>query len=226
MKKKLLSLVLAGAMVASTSVSAFAATDTTTTGNATILDSEDSKDINIGITGNVLDEQGNTKPGTISVTVPTATTFSINAENGDLNSADMIITNSSTENIKVTAGGFEDPNGQEKINLVKKSVFEQDGHTATDNNRGTVWLRLTGGSKNLGLTSESNGSGNGKMYDNDYNTVQEASSNYEIGKITANGGTMTLRLEGKGGVTATDSNPKGSAIQDTFKLVLRISRDK
>lgn len=62
------------------------------------------------------------------------------------------------------------------------------------------------------------------MYDNDY--AQEASSDYEIGKITANGGTMTLRLEGKGGVTATDSNPKRSAIQDTFKLVLRISRDK
>lgn len=220
MKKKLLSLVLAGAMVASTSVSAFAATDTTTTGNATILDSEDGKDINIGITGNVLDEQGNTKPGTISVTVPTATTFSVNAENGDLNSADMIITNNSTENIKVTAGGFEDANGTEKINLIKKSDFEQDGKTATDNNRGTVWLRLTGGKKNLGLTSENKG----KMYDNDY--AQEASSDYEIGKITANGGTMTLRLEGKGGVTATDSNPKRSAIQDTFKLVLRISRDK
>lgn len=222
MKKKLLSLVLAGAMVATTSVSAFAATDTTTTGNATILDSEDSKDINIGITGNVLDEQGNTKPGTISVTVPTATTFSVNAENGDLNSADMIITNNSTENIKVTAGGFEDANGPEKINLVKKSEFEQGGKTATDNDRGTVWLRLKGGSKNLGLTSESKGT----MYDNDYANVQEASSGYEIGKIPANGGTMTLRLEGKGGVTATDSNPKKNAIQDTFKLVLRISRDK
>ena len=132
----------------------------------------------------------------------------------------MTITNNGDGNIKVTASKFEDSNGTEKINIVKKTTFEEQNHTPSDNDRGTVWLRLTGGSKNLGLTSE----GNGKMYDSEYANEQQASNDYEIGRVNANGGTMKLKLEGKGGISPTDRNPVDTAIQDEFKLVLKISR--
>ena len=225
MKKKLLSLVLAGAMVASTSVSAFAAdtavpTKETTT---TIESNEDEKDIQIGVTGNILNDAGNTVPGTISVTVPTATTFSVDASTGELSSPKMKITNNGEEGIKVIASKFEDSNGTEKINIVKKSEFEKK--PIAENERGTVWLRLTGASKNLGLTSESNGSENGRMYDNNYNTEQTAGTDYEIGKI-AKGEVMNLWLEGKGGTQVSPTKPSTDAIQDNFTLVLKIARDR
>lgn len=224
MKKKLLSLVLAGAMVASSSVSAFAAAADTTvpTKETTIESDEDEKDIQIGITGNILNDDGNTVPGTISVTVPTATTFSVDASTGKLSSPTMKITNNGEEGIKVIASKFEDSNGSEKINIVKQADF---GNNPAEKERGTVWLRLTGASQNLGLTSEKNGSGNGKMYDNDYNTAQTAESNYEIGKI-AKGEVMNLTLEGKGGTLATDQKSSDDAIQDKFTLVLKIARDR
>lgn len=220
MKKKLLSLVLAGAMVASTSVSAFAA-DTVTTKNVEIGSGETEKEVEIGIEGNILNDAGNKVPGTISVTVPTATTFSVNATTGDLTSPQMTITNDGEQKIKVIASKFEDANGSEKINIIKQSEFGSD---AAQKNRGTVWLRLTGGTQNLGLTSESNGAGNGKMYDGSYGAAKTAADNYEIGTVNAKGGTMNLTLEGKGGITPGDTTPTTEAIQDNFKLVLKIAR--
>ncbi|MFR4825517.1 MAG: hypothetical protein ACLUBI_12155 [Clostridium sp.] len=221
MKKKLLSLVLAGAMVASTSVSAFAA-DTVPTNNIEIGSGENDKEVEIGVEGNILNTAGNKVPGTINVTVPTATTFSVNATTGDLTSPQMTITNNGDEKIKVTASRFDDPNGDENISIVKRSTFEQKEADGNLNDRGVIWLRLRGGRQTLALTSEENG----KMYDASYSTAQTANSNYEIGKIDPKGGTMTLELEGKGGVTATDKYSTDTAIQDNFTLVLKIARDK
>lgn len=222
MKKKLLSLVLAGAMVATTSVSAFAA-DTVNYTETSIEEGKESKDVEIGITGNVLDNKGNKVPGTINVTVPTATTFSVDATTGELISPDMTITNNSDEKIKVIASKFEDPNGEEKINIITKTKFEESNKTVQDVDRGTIWLRLRGGSQNLGFTSESNDSGYGKMYDTNYTNEQTAASDYVIGEVE-NQKPLTLKLEGKGGVKSVDSKPNTKAIQDDFKLVLKISR--
>lgn len=220
MKKKLLSLVLAGAMVASSSVSAFAATADTTvpTKETTIESNENEKDIQIGVTGNILNDAGNTVPGTISVTVPTATTFSVDASTGELSSPKMKITNNGEEGIKVIASKFEDSNGDDKIKIVKQTVF---GNNPAEQERGIVWLRLTGASQNLGLTSEDNG----KMYNSTYTEEKTLSSNYEIGKI-AKGEVMNLWLEGKGGTQTSDTKRASDAIQDNFKLVLKIARDR
>ena len=218
MKKKLLSLVLAGAMVASTSVSAFA-DDTVPTNNVEIGSGEKDREVEIGVQGNILDSNGNAAPGTISVTVPTTTTFSVDATTGNLTSPQMTITNNGDEKIKVTASRFEDANGAQKINIVKETEF---GNNPAEKERGTVWLKLTGASQNLGLTSE----GTGKMYDNEYANPKEASDNYEIGKVNAKGGTMKLTLEGKGGIKESATKPSNAAIQDNFKLVLKIARDR
>lgn len=221
MKKKLLSLVLAGAMVASTSVSAFAAaTPNTTHKDTTIQEGKDEQEVPVEITGNILDNKGNAKPGTINVSVPTATSFSVNATTGDLVSADMVITNNSDEKIKVIASKFEDSNGEDEINIIKRSEFERDGNDQNDNNRGDIWLRLRGGSNIVDFTSQ----GNGKMYDA-AGTEQQATDNYVISEVNAQS-ELKLRLEGKGGVTAGDTTPSEKAIQDNFKLVLKIARVK
>lgn len=214
MKKKLLSLVLAGAMVASTSVSAFAA-DTVTREDVTITEDQREQDVNIGITGNVQDEHGNTKPGTINVTVPTTATFTVTKE-GQLSSADMTITNNSNEKIIVVAKGFKDPNGDENISVIKKSDFDDAGGKAS-NARGKVWLRLIGGEKNLGLSSEEKG----KMYNNEYTTPVTENEGYEIGKVSANK-SLTLKLEGEGGTQGSATN----AIRDEFKLILKVKRER
>lgn len=222
MKKKLLSLVLAGAMVASTSVSAFADT-TVPTKDVEILENQTEKNVDIDITGNILDNKGNTKPGTISVTVPTAANFSVNAE-GKLTSSEMVIKNNSDEKLIVVASKFEDSNGPESINIVKKTVFdakEADSDPEQRNDRATIWLRLKGSTKNLGLSSETNGDSNGKMYNGDYTSDVTDSTAYEIGKIGERGD-MRLTLEGQGGKKGNTTE----AIRDTFKLVLKVKRDR
>lgn len=215
MKKKLLSLVLAGAMVASTSVSAFAdsISDVPTT-QVTIQEGSEEQDVTIGITGNVLDTDGNKVPGTISVTVPTATNFSVDASTGQLISPEMTIKNNSDERLAVVASQFIDSNGQQQINVIKKTDFESQGQPS-DNNRGNVWLALNSGTKIVGFTSDNEG----EIYDYKY---QSSAAGSEIGKISERG-TMTLQLEGKGGTKGGDPN---TPIKDTFKLILKIKRDR
>lgn len=210
MKKKLLSLVLAGAMVATTSVSAFA-DDTVPTKEVEIGVGDTEKDVNISITGDVLDQQGNAKPGTISVTVPTATTFTV-TKAGEVTSPNMTITNNGKEKIIVVAKGFEDADGQQNINLVKEGDFS-GGKEGVQ--RGKVWLKLTGGKQNLGLTSENNGT----MYNNDYSVVVNEEKNYEIDKIDAND-SLNLKLQGQGGLDGDASN----AIRNEFRLILKVKR--
>lgn len=223
MKKKLLSLVLAGAMVASTSVSAFAATTTpaaTTTREETILGSEDGKDINIGITGDVLDNKGNTKPGTINVTVPTAANFIVD-KNGELNSGDMVIKNNSNEGLVVIANKFVDSNGDQEISIIKKTDFDGNGG-ASSKERKKIWLRLKSETKVIGFTSENEG----KIYDYKYNGEETTP---EMGRIAAQG-SMTLKLEGGGGTQPdTSGDTQGAtntSIRDQFSLVLKIKRDR
>lgn len=214
MKKKLLSLVLAGAMVASTSVSAFAATPTaTTTEKQTILENQDEKDVNVTVTGDILDDNGNAKPGTISVTVPTAVNFTVTKE-GRLASGDMVITNNSNEKIKVSVKKFTDADATNNINIVKKSAFDTNG--ASNNSRKQIWLSLVGNGVSVGFESE----GTGKMYD--LADDGEINSSKEVGKIDGIG---ELRLELKGG-GGTQPGSLSAPIKDNFNLVLTIARDK
>lgn len=215
MKKKLLSLVLAGAMVASTSVSAFAATEPTPTTRTTttMSEGENEKDINVGITGDILDNNGNVKPGTISVTVPTAVNFTV-TKAGVLTAGDMVITNNSKEKVKVSVKGFSDPNGEKDINIVKKSGFTNPENV----DRNKVWLNLTGNGVSVGFESE----GKGKMYDPSDETA--IGTPKEIGSIDANGGEMQLQLQGAGGTNGSSDTTK--PIRDNFNLVLKIERDR
>lgn len=215
MKKKLLSLVLAGAMVASTSVSAFAATEPTPTTRTTFTmsEGEDEKNIDVGITGDILDNNGNVKPGTISVTVPTAVNFTV-TKTGTLIAGDMVITNNSKEKVKVSVKEFRDPNAENDINIVKASSLTNPGSMERKN----VWLNLTGKGVSVGFES----AGKGKMYDPSNDNAIDGPK--EIGSIDANGGEMQLKLQGGGGTS--NSGDSTQPISDNFNLVLRIERDR
>lgn len=214
MKKKLLSLVLAGAMVASTSVSAFAATEPTptTTTTTTMSKGENEKDIDVGITGDILDSKGNVNPGTISVTVPTAVNFTVTKE-GVLTAGDMVIRNNSNEKVKVSVKEFSDPNGDKDINIIKESALTVPG----DVERKSIWLKLTGRGVSVGFESQNTG----KMYDPSNDSAIDSK---EIGSIDANGGEMELQLEGAGGTNGSSDSTQ--PIRDKFNLVLKIERDR
>ena len=204
MKKKLLSLVLAGAMVASTSVSAFADTFDIQQGTGT--------DVNVSITGNLEGSDGTTVPGTVTVTVPTAAIFNVNHTDGNVTSAAMEVVNNSDEAVLVYASSFTDATGTDKINLVSEEGLK------SSSKRNDVFLKLTGGDREIYFTSESKDGKFGKIYDS--TTKQELVSGTEIATVSKQS-TLSLRLAGTGSTQGGDLN---DPIADNFKLVLKIKR--
>lgn len=218
MKKKLLSLVLAGAMAVSTSVSAFA--------DDTIqVEHNSEKPIEVPIKGDIAASDGTTLPGSITVTVPTSAAFKVDKE-GNLTSGTMSIVNKGDATVSVIASKFIDASGENRINLVKRV------EDLEENDRSKVYLKLTGGDKEVVLTSEANDGSNkpaGKMYDvrNTNNAIEER-DNFVI-KDVIPGGTATLTLEGKG--TAYKGEPNSvtnskDAVNDSFRLILKIKQDR
>lgn len=205
MKKKLLSLVLAGAMVATTSVSAFAAEDT----KYEIQDGK-GKDIEVKVEGNISDYNGTVLPSTVTVTVPTSTNFTVD-QTGELTSPTMSIRNSGNTPVLVIASEFVDVSGTKDINVVKEETLLQS-------KRENVTLKITGGDKEVVLTSEENNGKNGKMYKVSGEEIT-SDQNFEIGKATKET-PLDLKLTGKG-VAATGTE---AAIKDSFKLKLKIKQ--
>ena len=203
MKKKLLSLVLAGAMVASTSVSAFADTFDIQQGTGT--------DVNVSITGNIANKEGVVLPGTVSVTVPTAAVFNV-AQDGTLTSAPMNIVNNGDEDVLVIASKFTDTTGDTGIKLVKEDELERSS------SKKEVFLKLTGGNKTVYFTSENEEGNNGKIYDSATNS--KLAKDTEIATVSKKD-KVELRLDGKG---ATAGEPLEEGVSDSFKLVLKIKR--
>lgn len=208
MKKKLLSLVLAGAMVASTSVSAFAAVNT----EDVDVQANTPKPIEVPIQGDIEASDGTTVAGSITVTVPTSAAFKVDKE-GNLESGVMKITNKGNSTISVIASKFIDTTGQNKINVVKEAEVNK-----ADRNK--VSLKLTGGDKEIILTSEDNG----KMYDATKNSVINESDDFVIKNVEASG-SLSLQLKGQGSAYEENTNNK-EAVSDSFKLILKIKQER
>lgn len=209
MKKKLLSLVLAGAMVASTSVSAFADTNEATHQ----IPNNSEKQVEVKVEGNIASHNGTVlPPSTVTVTVPTSANFTVKS-NGSLTSATMRITNGSDTQVSVIASRFVDTNGTEGINIVKDGTLDD---------RKKIKLKLTGGNEDIVLTSEKNTGFSGKMYKNNGTEEIREDEGFVIGNVTKDIPLeLTLTGEGK---EATDSDT--TAIQDDFKLILKIKRER
>lgn len=209
MKKKLLSLVLAGAMVASTSVSAFAATSDKVIQD---VDTTEPK-TNITIMGQVLNEDNQAPEGRFHVTVPTTTNFTVNKEK-KLVSPNITITNGGTQKVDVYAHEFTDSTAGENITVLGENQLETAKRTNVSlnihGNRGTAYLGSNSGENKNGIYS-----------DKDLGTSVQKSTGVLLSTIQSND-SDNLVLDGKVG-QSTDRIE--TAVSDNFTLVLKIKKN-
>lgn len=208
MKKKLLSVLMAGALVATSSVNAFASTAQLTWGE------NDTKETEITITGNVADRTGAIQPGTLSVTVPTAATFNVSKE-GVLTGTSMEVVNNGEQAIDVFAYQFVDTN---KNNGIKVGPESELG----SNDRTYVSLSLRGNNATAYFKTETEEDERGVYSDKvfEQNTKADATG-VKIAANIAKDGKCTLELEGKAGTSGAEIT---KAEKDTFTLKLKIKK--
>ena len=210
MKKKFLSLMMAAAVVATTSVSAFASTQT--------IETKDDKDgrANVTITGNITDEKDNMPATAFRVTVPTTASFTVNKSEGFIG-PDLEVKNEGTQEIEVYAQNFSRTKGSTgtgTINIVKESDLALEGKTRAD-----VALRLIGEDGNKAyLGVGGNGSG---VYKTDKLLTEEVDG---VKLLTLSAGdknaqTGTISLQGSAGTGTVDK-----AISNNFQLTLKIKK--
>ena len=98
LRKKLLSLGLATAMVATTAMPAFATTQVE-------VQQGSEKEVEVKIEGNVAAHDGTVLPSTVTVTVPTSANFTVKSD-GSLISGSMNITSNGDSAVSVIASKF------------------------------------------------------------------------------------------------------------------------
>lgn len=217
MKKKLLSLVLAGAMVASTSVSAFADKVSSEKYQATggdVYSITDEKDANIKIEGSITDNQNTLPPSTISVTVPTVAKFTVDS-NGKLIGSNINITSQGNGEIEVIAKKFVDRTGTSYINAVDKDTLDSENKKTqapgTTIDRKMVYLKLIGEDGSVSLQSE-----NGVCNLDDSDSI----SDKVLGTVR-NEKSLELSLEGD---AVTAGTALTEALSDSFTLTLKLRK--
>lgn len=210
MKKKFLSLMMAAAVVATTSVSAFAA-------NVTDSDKSEAQ-TDVKITGNVQDDLGNDAAGTFKVTVPTTADFTV-TNKGVFLGTELEISNEGSQNIDVYAYKFVDKSGNEKINVVDEQQVTNSDSPA---NRTTVSMKLTSGGKVATLKTDNTGG----VYGDESGNTFESGLGVKLLNLTS--GTELaptkgkIKLEGKAGQAGTIA--EGQAVSDDFVLTLKIKK--
>lgn len=236
MKKKFLSLMMAAAVVATTSVSAFADTTidrVTYPDKANITSSDESeKNAQVTINGNIQDDKGNDAPSTFKVTVPTAANFTV-TKDGALVGPRLTIKNEGTQTVEVLAQDFT--RGTGTINVIPENTITEDQKRQEAQQtlyRNSVSLKLVGefdsaAQKNkvayLGATNEENG-----VYEEaELGTSHKVSTGISLLKLapgneSATGATEgVISLEGSAGPKKVES-----PVSDTFTLTLRIKKVK
>lgn len=233
MKKKLLSLVLAGAMVATTSVSAFAdqvqasqqpqapstgeisQTPFTATGKEEVNVTDTAGSAEINIEGKIANNQNQLPPSTISVTVPTIAKFTVDNK-GKLIGSNINITSQSDTEVKVIAQKFTDVSGADDINAVNLEDLKTENGKSTGMDRKKVYLKLTGKGGAVSLQSN-NGSGICGLTTSD---VVEEEEKRVLGTVSS-GKDLQLSLEGSA-VTTGQALP--APVSDSFTLVLKLKK--
>lgn len=210
MKKKFLSLMMAAAVVATTSVSAFA--------NTKDYNVEDTKEIEhkVEITGDIENEQGHVRPGTLSVTVPTKAAFRVD-RSGGFDGASLQVVNRGEQSVQVYVNQFIDTDGTAGVNVVSAAETAKPAESSNFNRKG-VSLNIKGnsGTAYLGTTPGASGKG---VYENDTLTT-EATKGKLVSEIDGNS-EDTLKLRGEAG---KKQEPISDAIQNDFTLKLAIRK--
>lgn len=234
MKKKFLSLMMAAAVVATTSVSAFASeqgnvredaessSPTTEAVSGGVINGEDNKayTTDVTITGDVADDDGKTKPGTLSVTVPTTATFAV-SNKGELTGSKIKIINNGSQKIDVFAYKFKDRNGTSGINIVGENRFDTTPDQIEQIVRNEISLKLTGNS-NTAYFKSSDSDDDGVYSNRELSASNKVTKDldYKIAYVPALG-EEELTLSGKAGKKRSGIN---EAISEDFTLVLKIKK--
>lgn len=205
MKKKFLSLMMAAAVVATTSVSAFAEDR-----NYDVTENKE-QEAQITVKGDVANNADQVLPSTISVTVPTAATFKVD-KNGTLTAPEINITSNSTDKVEVIAHSFKDTTPESGITVVSKTEIG-DGSTAE---RTKVSLTLGGNENTVALKSVA-GDRNG-IYK--LNGTDAAEENTVLGTVTS---TTPLKLQ-LTGTAGKQGQALTTAVSDNFTLVLKLKK--
>ena len=209
MKKKLLSLVLAGAMVATTSVSAFAE-DKVIGGS-----DESTPTTNVEITGQVLNENGQAPAGTFKVTVPTATSFTVGENGKFLTASNITIQNGGEQSVNIYADSFTDTTKNAGISVVSENNIKNLAKTNVSlnigGNRGTVYLGSEKGTNEKVIYSNS--------------SLNEQDGDFLLSTIGA-GSQDNLSLNGNAGSSSDGLSEAAlkNGVSDRFTLVLKITK--
>ena len=181
--------------------------------NSTLTQSED-KEITheVKITGDIANDEGEFKPGTIQVVVPTSTNFTIN-KYGDFINSSINITNNGRTSIDIVVQRFIDVSGSVGINVQGKDVINKNVLS-----RSNISLNINGdrGIAYLGSDNSKSGVYSDPDLSNNKNDGILVSTIYggSTGKLTLNG-------EASKGSESID-NP----IQDRFTLILKIKKSE
>lgn len=218
MKKKFLSLMMAAAVVATTSVSAFADT------KEYEIEPETEKNVPITITGDIQNQKGEVLQSNITITVPTKTTFTVSPQ-GVLTAPTIEVRSKSDDEVSVIAKEFRDitPGTGERITVVPESEITRENQNVPREN---VSLKLEGNRGIVSFKSEAQGSGV-------YNEQGTAQASDKVIGVVSNTEDLDLKLTGLAGKKATDASADNSAdgapveaVRDTFTLILKFKRTK
>ena len=197
MKKKLLSLLMAGAVVAGSTVPAFAATTQTVDG----LDSA-TLDASVKVTGSVSDSKGTAPAGRLQVEVPTALSFTVDNQ-GRLTAASFTVTNKSQSGINLSVGSFQE---SKRGSGVDAGITLHDNITSFNTlDRSNVCLVLRHGSTDV--------------------ILQHDMSETQLATIAGNSSEniQVLGTAGKGQQQGTTVDDLG--VDETFDLVFKITKN-
>lgn len=205
MKKKFLSLMMVAAVVATTSVSAFAAD----VNQSYDVSDTNGRNVQIGITGDVTDQSNHVAPSNISVTVPTTTTFKVNSD-GKFYAPDIRITSDNDEEVEVVANSFKDSTDDETNSI---TIVKED--EVSDSSRLKIALKLKGALGSVVLKSK--GATNGLLK---ADGTGNADPDTVLGTVTKTN-PLTLNLIGK---VASGATAPTDPVNDRFTLVLKIRK--
>lgn len=206
MKKKLLSLVLAGAMVASTSVSAFATTDTVV--------KEYNGTANVEMEGFIYSNAGDAPSGTISVSIPTSLQFQVSNE-GKLTGTSINVVNNGLDEVEIVADKFLDHNPSGGITVKTQQELQGGSY-----DRSNVVLWIQGKGEEIAYFKSDENDKNG-IYNEE---GENQSQGITISKLSGKSGSSNsdqLQLKGYAG---TDSLSGLNAISDQFTLRLKVKK--
>ena len=216
MKKKFLSLMMAAAVVATTSVSAFAQ-------DYNVIENADNTSpiTKVQITGSVTNQSGQMPESTFKVTVPTTATFSVN-KNGGFTAPDLTVKNEGSQKVDVYAYSFKDDTNGESINILSPDDF--DSEAVDSRKRSDVKITLRGNSGEEVHLSSTDTEKQGVNSASDFSEAR-GENGFKLLQLeastdgTAKSGTITL--DGRAG---TGTTPE--AVSDTFVLTLKITKGK